>query len=111
MNILLFVPAIVWLLISATFFAAGEYLSKMWGINPSLKFALLVALVYSIGSLFWLPTLLHKNQLIVMGTIWIILATLSTIIIGFLIFHEKLTLLQWTGVILSFIALLLIGSS
>lgn len=111
MNILLFVPAIVWLLISAMFFAVGEYFSKIWGINPSLKLAIFVAFVYSIGSLLWLPALLHKNQLIIMGTIWTVLATLSTILIGAIIFHEKLTFLQWGGVILSFIALLLIGSS
>lgn len=111
MNILLFIPAIVWLLMSAAFFATGEYLSKTWGISPSFKLALLVAFVYSIGSLLWLPALLHKNQLIIMGTIWTILATLSTIAIGFLIFHEKLTVLQWVGVFLSFVALILIGSS
>lgn len=111
MNILLFVPAIVWLIISALFFSVGEYLSKTWGIHPSLKLAILVAFVYSIGSLFWLPALLHKNQLIIMGTIWTILATLSTIAIGLIIFHEKLSALQWVGVVLSFLALILIGST
>lgn len=105
-NFLLSIPAIAWLLFSAIFFAAGEYLSKRWGMMPSIGLALFVAFVYSFGALAWLPALLHKNQLVFMGTLWTILSTLVTIAIGLFIFHEKLSTLQWLGVLLAFTALL-----
>jgi drug/metabolite transporter (DMT)-like permease len=106
MSFLLVIPAYVWLLISACFFAGGEYLSKRWGMAPSFNFALLVTFVYSFGVLAWLPALLHKNQLVFMGTLWTVLSTLVTVAIGFFIFHEKLSALQWLGVLLAFVAML-----
>lgn len=109
MDILLSVPAIIWLLISALFFAAGEYLSKVWGMHPSFNLAVLVVLIYGVGTFAWLPALLHKNQLATMGTLWLLLATIATVSIGLLIFHEKLTYLQMTGVVLAAFAMVLLG--
>jgi len=96
-NFLLSIPAIVWLLISSVFFAAGEFLSKKWGVAPGIKPTVFVMLAYGLSSLFWLPSLLHKNQLAIMGTFWLVLATISTVLIGIVVFHEKLNTLQWVG--------------
>jgi len=109
MNILISIPAIVWLLISALFFAAGEFLSKLWGQAPSIRLTILVVLVYSLGSITWLPALLHKNQLSVMGTLWLLLGVLATIIIGVFVFHEHLNRYQIIGVVLALLAMILIN--
>ncbi len=109
-NFFLSVPAIVWLLISSVFFAAGEFLSKKWGMAPNFNNTILVIIAYSISSLLWLPALLHKNQLAIMGTFWLVLATIATVAIGVLVFHEKLNNLQWLGVLLALVALGLLGS-
>jgi len=111
MNILLSIPAIVWLLISATFFALGEYLSKIWGNGPSIHLAFLVVIAYALGSLSWLPALLHKNQLAIMGTLWLLLAILVTITLGIFVFHEKINTFQVIGVILAIIAMVLLNIS
>ncbi len=105
MNIMLKVPAFVWLLISTLFCAFGEYLSKKWGMNPGWTFAFLVSGVYAIGAMFWLPALLHKNQLAVMGTIWALMTAILTVVIGLLVFHESLTIFQIVGIMLALVSL------
>ena len=110
MNILLVIPAFGWLLISALFFALGEYLSKQWGMQPSWQTTLMVVGAYALGTLTWLPALLHKNQIAVMGTLWLVLAIVATVAIGVFFYHEQLTVLQWTGVVLALISLVILGS-
>ncbi|OGZ26839.1 MAG: hypothetical protein A2365_01420 [Candidatus Nealsonbacteria bacterium RIFOXYB1_FULL_40_15] len=109
MNILLFVPAIGWLLISALFFVCGEFLSKLWGNSPSIQMTIIVIVAYAFGSITWLPALLHKNHLATMGTLWLLLATAATIIIGVLIFHEKVTALQGVGIFLALVSMILLN--
>lgn len=109
MNFLLSIPALVWLIISALFFAGGEYLSKIWGNGPSIYLTILVVCTYALGTLSWLPALLHKNQLAIMGTLWLLLAILATIGIGILVFHERINILQTFGIILAIAALILLN--
>lgn len=93
-NWLLTVPAIIWLILSALFFAGGEFLSKKWGMKPGLVITLLIIFTYALGTVTWLPALLYKNQLAVMGTLWLLLATMATMLIGVLVYHESLTTAQ-----------------
>ncbi len=109
MELLVKIPAPAWLLFSALFFALGEYLSKLWGDNPSWRGALLVVAAYAVGTLGWLPALLHKNQLAVMGTAWLLLATVATVVIGVFVFGEALNRAQWTGVVFATISLFLLS--
>jgi len=108
MNILLAIPAIIWLLLSGVLNASGEYLSKLWGKNPSWKLAVLVALVYALSSIVWLPALLHKNQLSTMGIAWLLIAVVLTLFLGIVVFSEHLTGMQWVGVVLAIVALFLL---
>lgn len=109
MKILLVVPAWAWLLISAAWFTAGEYASKKWGMAPSWRFAFFVVGVYAVGTFAWLPALLHKNQIALMGTLWLVLATVATVSVGVFAFHEQLSLVQWVGVGLALVALTLLS--
>jgi len=108
-RLLLIIPAYGWLILSALFFAAGEFLSKKWGMAPSLSATVLVVIAYALGTLTWLPALLHKNQLAVMGTIWLVLATVATVTIGTVVYHEPLSARQWVGVVLSLTAFVLLA--
>ena len=103
------VPALGWLLMSAAFFAGGEFLSKKWGQNPSWFLTALVVVSYAAGTLLWLPALLHKNELARMGTLWYLLTTPLTIFLGVVVFHEKLTGGQWAGMALALAALWLLS--
>jgi multidrug transporter EmrE-like cation transporter len=109
LDFLIKIPAPAWLISSALFFALGEYFSKLWGNTPSLKGAVYVVVAYAFGSIFWLPALLHKNQLAIMGTAWLLLATVATAVIGVFIFGESLTNLQWVGLGLAAAAILLLS--
>lgn len=108
MRFLLFVPAYGWLLISTACFACGEYLSKKWGMSPSWKMTLAVLLPYMLGTLAWLPSLLHKNSLSVMGIAWSLMSVMATLGIAFFIFNEKLSALNAAGLVLALAALVLL---
>ena len=110
MKILSFLPALAWLIISALFFAYGEYLSKYWALQPRIWVMILAAITSALSMLAWLPALLYKNQLAVIGTLWAVLATIATVSIGVLIFAEKLTVLQWIGAGFALIAMALLAS-
>lgn len=109
MKLLLMIPAPIWLLLSASAFAVGEYLSKQWGYAPSFPFAIVVVGTYAIGSFLWLPALLHNNHLAIMGTAWLLLATTATVAIGILVFHEQVTTTKGLGIVFSLVSLVLLS--
>jgi multidrug transporter EmrE-like cation transporter len=100
---------IVWLILSAVFFAFGEFLSKKFALNPSILLVVIIVVVYSVGVLLWLPAILQKNQLSIVGTLWAVLSLLATILIGIIIFSEKLTLLSIAGIIFAFLAVIFLS--
>ena len=109
MNLILTIPAIIWLIVSALFFAFGEFLSKKFALNPSLMYVLIIVAVYALGTLAWLPAILQKNQLSIVGAIWSVLSLLATVLIGILIFHEQLSFIGILGIIFAFIAVVLLS--
>ncbi|TSC58881.1 MAG: hypothetical protein Greene041619_259 [Candidatus Peregrinibacteria bacterium Greene0416_19] len=109
MKIILAVPAPVWLLLSALFFAWGEYTSKQWGYAPSLSLTLMTVGIYALGTLAWLPALLHNNHLAIMGTAWLLLATIATVAIGIFVFHEHVSTVKMIGIFFSLLSLVLLS--
>ena len=91
-------PPFVWLMLSASFYAGGEYFSKLWAINPTVGISLQVVMFYSMAALTWLPALLHKNEITIRGATWLLLATAATVVIGCFVFNESLTSMHWLGV-------------
>lgn len=110
MNYILAIPAVAWLLLSALFFAGGEYLSKRWGMAPSFGLASAVIGIDALATLLWLPAMLHGNHLSIMGTTWLVLALIANIAIGTLVFHEHLTAAHWSGIALAAVAVVLLGT-
>ncbi|MDP3883290.1 MAG: hypothetical protein Q8Q48_04555 [Candidatus Staskawiczbacteria bacterium] len=106
---LLSINYIIWLLLSSLFFAAGEFLSKKFALNPSLVLVVFIIVVYSVSVLLWLPAILQKNQLSVVGVMWSVLSLLITVLIGTIIFGEKLNLFGILGIIFAFISTILLS--
>ena len=106
---LLSINYIIWLAVSALFFATGEFLSKKFALNPNITLVVMILLVYSVSVLLWLPAILQKNQLSVVGTIWSVLSLLITVLIGVLIFGEKLSFTGLIGIILAFVAIIFLS--
>lgn len=109
MKFLLSINYIIWLVLSALFFAVGEFLSKKFALAPKLIYVILILFVYSLGTLAWLPAILQKNSLSIAGTIWSVLTLFATITIGVLIFGEKVSSIGIVGMVLAVIAIILLS--
>jgi multidrug transporter EmrE-like cation transporter len=111
MKSLLSINYIFWLIVSTLFFAVGEFLSKKFALAPrgSIVIWLVVIDVFSI--LTWLPAILQKNQLSIVGTIWSVLSLLLTVLIGIVIFGEKLNYLSIAGIFAAVVAIVLLTLS
>jgi ABC-type polysaccharide/polyol phosphate export permease len=59
--------------------------------------------------LLWLPAILQKNQLSVVGVMWSVLSLLITILIGTIIFRETLNLFSALGIIFAIVATILLS--
>lgn len=99
----------IWLLVSIFFYAYGEYLSKIWAFRPTFWMTCWVIFIYAMGGVGWLPAIYQRNEIAVMGTLWVVLATISTVIVGTGILHEPLSWSQWIGVVLAVISCVLIA--
>lgn len=91
------------------FYSSGEILSKYWGLEPKLYLGISVIISYSIGTICWLGIMIQKNELALMSCVWAVLTTIISVGVGILAFHEKLTTIQWFGVIVSAIGLILLS--
>lgn len=109
MDLLLAIPMMAWLIISALFFAFGEFLSKKFALAPSWEYVVIIIIIYSLGTLAWLPAILQKKQLSIVGALWSVLSLLATVLIGIIIFHEKLNVLVITGIVFGAIAVALLS--
>jgi drug/metabolite transporter (DMT)-like permease len=109
MNLPNLLPTFVWLVISAAFFAVGEYFSKKFASEPDWKMLLLVCSAYLLGTLAWLPAIVRTNQLASTGTGWLLLSMMATLGIGVGIFHERLNSYQIAGIALAAVALVLLN--
>jgi drug/metabolite transporter (DMT)-like permease len=102
-------PEFCWLLLSAAFFAGGEYLSKKFAASPNLRMLLWVCSTYLLGTLAWLPAIVQTNRLSSTGTAWLLLSILATLGIGFGKNHERVNSVQMIGIVLAIVALVLLN--
>lgn len=99
----------LYLIISSIFFISGEYCSKLFAISPSVKSAIIICTLYLIGTICWLPAIYYGKNLSTVGSMWNILAAISTIFLGLVIFQEHITKLQYTGLIMTIIGIILLN--
>jgi len=110
-GLLLSIHYLIWLVLSAACFASGEYFSKKFALEPGTGYLGLIFLMYGLGVLAWLPALMQRNQLSIVGTIWSVLSLLATVLIGVLIFSERLSIVGVLGIIAAIVAIVLLSIS
>lgn len=98
-----------WLSLSVAFYAVGEYISKTWANSPTTLEVICVMAASALSALLWLPALFSENRLALMGTSWLVLATATTVILGVVVFGERLSAVQWGGVIFAIVAFILLS--
>jgi len=86
----------------------GEYFSKKFAINPRLGTVGLILCAYALGTIAWLPAILQKNQLSIVGVIWSVLSLMATVLIGVIIFSEKLNYISIAGILAAIISIVLL---
>lgn len=111
MKFLLSIHYIVWLIVSALFFAFGEFLSKKFALAPKWSYVVMIIAIYSLGTLAWLPAILQKNSLSIAGAIWSVLSLAATVLIGILIFGEKVSAIGIAGMATALVAVVLLSLS
>ena len=94
------------LLIASGATIVGDVFAKAWSLNRRPVFLGAALGGYFLGSLFYIPALLHEG-LVVTSVIWTLVATLGFILVGLLFFHEHLTFWQGIGVALGALALVI----
>ena len=109
MDIFTFLPAWVWIIISGIFFAAGEFLSKEFALNPGWGIYAFIILVDVISITAWLPAIFQRNQLSIIGVIWSLASLMLTVGVGILLFNEKLTNIRVLGIFFGIVALILLS--
>lgn len=109
MKYLSYINYLGWLVISGLFFAWGEYLSKKFALSPKTSYVVFIVIIYAFGTLAWLPAILQKNQLSIIGTIWSVISLLATVLIGVFIFSEKLSTLGILGICMAIVAIFLLS--
>lgn len=97
-----------WLFLSIICFGFGEYFSKIFTTNPTVKIACLVVFSYACGSLSWLPAIYKVKLLAVVGTVWTVLSLLMTLFVGLVMFHEPITTTQIIGIVFGLISVILL---
>lgn len=95
--------------IAMVFYALGEYFSKLYADNPRTWCAVLSVLSYTATAVLWLPALSRHNHLAVLGTVWTMTATVVTLLVAFLLFHERVNSYQAIGVAVGLVAIYLMS--
>jgi len=106
MNIPL--AAWLWLILSVSCYGVGEYFSKEIAVEFSWRTLSFLLLGYLGSTIFWIPAMIQKNSLIILGVIWTLLVSIITISIG-IYTGEVITPVQWVGVALAVIGAILLS--
>lgn len=109
MKFILSINYLFWLVLSAVFFACGEFLSKKFALGPKPTLVMLILLAYILGTFAWLPAILQKNSLSIVGTIWSVMSLFATVLIGVIIFKEHLSVIGIMGMVLAVVSIVLLS--
>ena len=109
MKIIFSIHYLIWILISASFYGYGEYLSKKFALKPGLGIVMILLTSYSLAILTWLCALIQRNQLAILGTLWATLCILVTLGIGLFVFNEKINMMGMAGIFAGGIAIVLLS--
>jgi multidrug transporter EmrE-like cation transporter len=76
--------------------------------NPSMQLAFWLLIPYTMGSFCWLPALQLGQSLTRIGTAWSVLSTVMTLVLGLIVFGEKINAWNGAGLVFALIALVLL---
>jgi multidrug transporter EmrE-like cation transporter len=100
---------LIYVALSAACFAVGEYASKIYAMQQTPLRLFILFFAYNLGVALWIPAIVETNKLAIIGAIWAVLSLFATVMIGVLMFGEKLSPSQWIGIVLAAISVYLLA--
>lgn len=101
-------PIIILITLAALTTVAGDYFGKLRSVNLSPWAFWAGFILYAVTAFFYFPTLLREG-LIVTAILWTVLSTVGFFLVGYYIFGEELSTLQWLGVGFGVVAIFLLN--
>ena len=86
----------------------ADILAKEWSTRASGYLWIVALAAYIIGNAFWLLALKNGAELSRGVIIFSVMSEVLAILIGVLLYKEILTPLQWSGIVLGFVSLIMI---
>jgi len=94
-------------LLNLGFAITGDICAKLWGVTNLSKW-FYIGLGINIFTMITFMTIIRLGGLAITTAIVLLLTILLNVLIGFLVFHEKIYPLQWCGIGLGLIAIMLL---
>lgn len=96
------------LLLLVFFEACADLVGKYFAITNKMHIAAASLILYVVGNIFWLISLKNGAELATGAIIFSVASEVIAILIGLLVYHEQISLLQGIGIILGVISLVLL---
>jgi multidrug transporter EmrE-like cation transporter len=98
----------LWLTASIASYSAGEYFSKKIAGEFRWSYFWMILLCYAGSGLFWIPAMMQRNSLIVLGFTWSLLSIISTLAIGFSM-GETFSTTQIVGIVMAVASIIILS--
>jgi drug/metabolite transporter (DMT)-like permease len=100
-------PLYIAMLANLTFSTLGDWLAKMWGITNNNTY-LYIALAVSLATSYFYFATVKYGGLTVGPSVVLILTMCISVAMGYLLFHEEVSHIQWAGIALGLVSVILI---
>lgn len=97
---------IIVMFLNLTFSTIMDVLAKYWNVTNNILFFYL-SMGASIFTMFFYICMIKYGSLTISSTITLLLTMIISVSIGYFYFHEVVKPIQWVGIFLSFISILL----
>lgn len=98
----------LYILLAIISYAMGEYFSKLWATSHQLNNAFIAFIAYAVSSVGWLGIMSIQKNIFAPSVVWELSSLIIAGILGVVIFKEHLSNMQWGGVILSIVAIIML---
>lgn len=89
--------------------AFGDYMAKRWALGHGTWLILPSMVVYLLAAVGWFAALRADPSLVRMSLLWNITVTLASLVVGFLVFQERISAVQTVGGVLALASLVLLS--